>query len=568
MNPNSPEYRKKAQHHLEQLKANYTEAFATLDSEQSKRETTPRKNSRQPLTSSNASLSVQQLLHLLRRTRFGVRKDEYEYFKDKSKEEIIDELFTDNGIDLPLNYYSPHIEDEDTDVALGETFVNADYLTDEVESGRIISIKQWIMFDALKSSRSIAPAMWIFWQNHFATEHFSVFYAWASYRHFKMLRDLSLGNFKEMVEKITIDSIMLLYLNGASNRKDSPDENYARELQELFTLGKGEGSQYTEQDVAMAARVLTGWTIDEYGEEPKFYPEYHDTGDKQFSAFYDNTVIQGKSGDDGQSEYLDLINMIFAKNEVSKFICRRLYRYFVYAHIDTWTEENIIEPMAQIFRDNDYEIKPVLRALLQSDHFFDEVNYGAIIKSPIEFMVNFVSATGLPLYKEDPSQNYLYGASLFWRIATLGQQLADPPSVAGWPAYYQSPVFDKYWITTTTITQRISVSDSVVWWGLWTEYGKEEWDYIAFTKSLYHPEDPNALINEVALHFSGYPLRSDLQAQLKNILLTGQQSDHYWTDSWQEFLQDESDEEKKTIIVNRLRPFFQKFFQSPETQLK
>lgn len=571
MNPSSSEYRKMAERAVRDLKKQYPDAFAPEETIASKDTSQPtvRPNSRLPLTG-NASVAMtdDELRHLLRRTRFGVRKEEFQHFQGKTKEAVLDELLQPSDIDLPLNYYAPYIDEADTQVELGETFINEPFLSDEVESGRIVALKQWVMSDTINASQSIVPSMWLFWQNHFATELWSVFYAWGSYRYLKLLRDLSLGNFRELVEKITIDSIMLIYLNGARNRKDAPDENYARELQELFTLGKGPESQYIEQDVAMAARVLTGWAIPEYAEDPRFYAALHDTGDKQFSAFYDHRIIEGKSGEAGKEEYKELIDMIFEKNEVSKFICRRLYRYFIYAHIDDWTEDHVITPLAEVFRDHDYEIKPVLRTLLSSDHFYDELNHGAIIKSPVEFMVDFIATSGMPKMVDDPTRNFAYGNSMFWRIANLGQQIGDPPGVSGWPAYYQSPIFDKNWISTTTITQRIAMTDGVVWWGFWTKYGKEEWDYINFTKTLDHPEDPNQLIEEVGHLFCGYDLREDVRLKLRNALLSGQQSDHYWTDSWQEFLQDESDEERRNIIINRLRPFYHRFFQLPETQLK
>jgi uncharacterized protein (DUF1800 family) len=186
---------------------------------------------------------------------------------------------------------------------------------------------------------------------------------------------------------------MLYYLNGRLNTKRAPDENYARELQELFTLGKGSGSKYTEDDVKQTARVLTGFTINPTTSpfSTSFVSANHDTGDKTFSSFYGNTVIKGRTGiNAGMDELKDLLDMIFNVEEVSKFICRRLYKYFVYYELDSTIETNVIEPLAKVFRDNGYEIKPVLKTLFESEHFYDVWNRGAMIKDPLSHTVGYL----------------------------------------------------------------------------------------------------------------------------------------------------------------------------------
>jgi uncharacterized protein (DUF1800 family) len=173
------------------------------------------------------------------------------------------------------------------------------------------------------------------------------------YRYNILLRQYALGNFKEMTRAVTMDPAMLKYLNGNANTKKAPDENYGRELQELFTVGKGPGSHYTEADVKAAAHVLTGFRI-----ENKSLPDIHgvfdagrhDENDKQFSDFYQNTTIKGRKGKEGEMELDDLLALIFSQPEVARFICRKLYRFFVYHNIDEETEKTIIEPLAELFR--------------------------------------------------------------------------------------------------------------------------------------------------------------------------------------------------------------------------
>ena len=155
---------------------------------------------------------------------------------------------------------------------------------------------------------------------------------------------------KQFVYEITLDPTMLIYLNGRLNTAAAPDENYARELQELFTLGKENNPNYTEADVIAAAKVLTGWRVNPNDASfPSFYTESrHDASNKQFSSFYNNTVITGRTGATGGTQEInDLINMIFSKStEVTRHIVKRLYRFFVYSEIDATAMQNVIEPLA------------------------------------------------------------------------------------------------------------------------------------------------------------------------------------------------------------------------------
>jgi uncharacterized protein (DUF1800 family) len=230
--------------------------------------------------------------------------------------------------------------------------------------------------------RSIHEKMILFWHNHFSTEADTVRDARYLYKHHSLLRKFALGNFKTFVREMSIDPAMLVYLNGNKNTKTAPDENYGRELQELFTMGKGSDSKYTEDDVKAAAKVLTGYVVDALKIDYSFTPSRHDTSDKTFSAYYNNTVIKGKSGTDGILELDELINMLFQKEELSKFICRKIYQFFVHYDLNETVEKNVITPLAEIFRKNNFEITPVLSTLFKSQFFYDAQLYGAVIKSP------------------------------------------------------------------------------------------------------------------------------------------------------------------------------------------
>jgi uncharacterized protein (DUF1800 family) len=234
--------------------------------------------------------------------------------------------------------------------------------------------------------------MVLFWHNHFALQFLEIPDSRACYVYTKVLYTHAMGNFKDLTRAITIDPAMLFYLNGRLNTKKAPDENYARELQELFTLGKGPNSKFTEDDVKAMAKVLTGWSINPLTNpfSTAFVSVNHDSTDKQFSSFYGNTVIKGQTGiNAGNTELDELLTMIFKVDEVALFICRKLYEYFVYYEIDDTVETNVIVPLAKVFRDSGYSIKTVLKTLLMSEHFFDTWNRACVIKDPITQQAGF-----------------------------------------------------------------------------------------------------------------------------------------------------------------------------------
>src|SRR5262249_44557533 len=154
-------------------------------------------------------------------------------------------------------------------------------------------------------------------------------------------------------------------------------------------------------------------------------------GDKQFSPFYDNHIIRGMKGKEAEAEVDQLVDMIFSREEVSRFICRKLYRFFVYHQIDEPTEEHVIGELAKLFRKKNYEIKPVLEALLTSQHFFDAANYGGVIKSPVDLTVGLCREFHVPF---PPASEYVDQYGLWEQVrnqtAALQQNIGDPPNVA------------------------------------------------------------------------------------------------------------------------------------------
>jgi uncharacterized protein (DUF1800 family) len=258
--------------------------------------------------------------HLLRRTMFGVKRSDLAYFGKKSPRKAVRELlYTTYALPAPpVNNYN---DDKYTDpeIAAGDDWtISLKY--DGMSNGRRKnSFKSWWLGLMIGQDRSIREKMVLFWHNHFVTETNTVDNALFCYRYNALLREHALGNFRQLVKAMTIEPAMLRYLNGYANTKKAPDENYGRELQELFTIGKGPGSHYTESDVKAAARVLTGYTVNYKTYTSSFDPNRHDEGDKIFSPFYGNTVIRGIKGKDATAELDQMLDMIFASEEVSLF---------------------------------------------------------------------------------------------------------------------------------------------------------------------------------------------------------------------------------------------------------
>lgn len=521
-----------------------------------------------------------QLRHLLRRAMFGASENDLRHFSGKKIKKIMQELLADTNLPAPPvnNYNDPPEKKEeanyyvDEEIPEGQTWINATIANGKNNGRRKNSFKAWWVSQMLNQSPNLREKMVLFWHNHFATETAVIDNAIYIYRHNELLRKHALGNFKELVKAVTLDPAMLKYLNGNANTKKAPDENYGRELQELFTVGKGPDSRYTENDVKAAARVLTGYRIDNKTFTSVFEPGRHDDADKQFSEFYNNTVIKGRKKEEGKEELDELIDMIFAQPEVAKFICRKLYRFFVYHQIDDKTEANVITPLANLFRKNKYEIKPVLEALFSSDHFFEAANYGGMIKSPVdlvvgfcrEFEVKFDNANAVP-------DQYGLWLQLQQQASSMQQNIGDPPNVAGWQAYYQEPQYDKLWISSDTLPKRNQFTDRMINNGLSRSKAKLVVDVLQFTKDIPKAEDPNALIAELGKLFYAVTLTPEDQQFIKvNTLLSGltnKQSDHYWTDAWNAFLQNPDDKKNKDVVTKKLKGLYRYMMNRPEYQL-
>ncbi|MHA4741424.1 DUF1800 domain-containing protein [Dyadobacter sp. MSC1_007] len=421
----------------------------------------------QPLTS---SLSA----HLLRRATFGPTHQEIADFSGKTASQAVDILVNNASYRATP---PPPVEMEAGRADSGQPFLTKPF--DPGRSSTYYSYIQfwWIGLMTEQNGRpSVLEKLSAFWQNHFAVTHNVVEDYRFTDRYLRLIRANALNNFRSLVIGITKDPAMLIFQNGNENSKELPNENYGRELQELFTVGQKDFAgnyNYSEQDVKEAAQVLTGWqaTNRNYSGstsfETIFNPDRHDTNNKTFSEKYGNTVILGRSGPTaGDSELSDLIDMLLRHPETPKFICRKLYRWYVNPNVTQEIEDQVITPLASFFASasNNYAITPVLKKLLTSNIFFDTRNVGAIVKSPSELMIGTLRLFSQPVpditTEYAPFRTMMNFLSNSMNILQLN--LLNQPSVFGSPPYYQTG-YSRNWINGTTLGLRGSRTDMLVY---------------------------------------------------------------------------------------------------------
>lgn len=511
--------------------------------------------------------NIREVKHFLKRTMFGAKPSDIKHFLQKNFQQTTQEIIRLNTepIAAPINTYSE--KDLDPDVPYGNTWVNAPY-SERYKFDRMWTSIYWWTGRLIHQDRSLTEKMILFWHNHFGVALTGCLDPRTNYRYVNTLHNNALGNFKKMIKDITIDPLMLTFLNGFQNEARAPDENYARELMELFTLGKGPESKYTEEDVKAAARVLTGFQFDYSRGSADFFGSRHDLGSKQFSSFFNNKIIKAydQSTGDWTTEIFGLIDMIFEKEEVSKFICRKIYRFFVNYDITDEIEANIITPLASALRQSNYEILPVMQLLLGSAHFFESENVGSMIKSPIDFYIGMIREMEPDLPGDIRLFSYFMENSRK-ALLYMGQHLADPPNVAGWPAYYQSPFYGRSWINSETLKLRSSAIETFLDINVKPRNSDIYIDLLKYSSRLENVADPNKFIEEVLANLIMQEPTPEYKNQLKSILLSNQENDYYWTNAWNDYVNSPKDENLKNIVEIRLKQFYKNILHLQEYQL-
>jgi uncharacterized protein (DUF1800 family) len=373
-----------------------------------------------------------QIKHLYARAGFGIRFEDLHDKQNWSIKKSVRKLFKASEKTEPLTAVTENIDlrprNYNTMTDEEKRMLNQDRNKQEkaLNDGWV---KQLGTTDA-----QLREKMTLFWHNHFSCNVGNSYYQQELNN---IQRANALGNFKTMLFQVSQTPAMLQFLNNQQNQKNHPNENFARELMELFTLGRG---HYTEQDVKESARSFTGWAYNGKDGTYRFNNYAHDTGIKTFLGQTANFCGE------------DILNIITQNKQTATYICTKLYRYLV----NEVPDDEHIAQMADVFYKENYEITPLLKFVFLSDWFYDDKNIGNLVKSPVEFLVGLNRQFYI---------NYQNPDVLMQFQRTLGQVLFRPPNVAGWPG-------GRTWIDSSSLMYRMKIPSTILNAGLIDFTGK------------------------------------------------------------------------------------------------
>ncbi|MCF6359403.1 MAG: DUF1800 domain-containing protein [Cyclobacteriaceae bacterium] len=448
-----------------------------------------------PLTPYTGVLGPTRAAHLLRRATFGPTIPLIQQFETLTTANALALLFDDQIPDpeLPINPET------------GQDWLLTGQLGEEVSlRGLNDNLLMWLIGLSCDTSQPVSfstrEKIVYFFHTHFTTKQNKVGNSRTLYFQNELFRQFAFDknkteefSFKSLLKKISVDNAMLRFLDGSQNVKGSPNENYGRELMELYAIGRGlEGSfpadlpqgdylNYTEQDVQAAARVLSGIKLDETYQtididtnlpRGRVATGSHDNDPKQFSNRYNDTVITPdptllQNGQPTNESVIDeisqLIEMITSQQESAIFICRTIYRFYVYHEVTQNIQDTVITEMAATLVANGFKIQPVLEELFASEHFYDAVamdvnddKYGAIIKSPLDLVAGIYRAFNINFANHVTDYELFYSqmGGISQRMQKMGQDYYEPFEVAGYTAYHQFPAYNRNWISSNYLANR------------------------------------------------------------------------------------------------------------------
>ena len=536
----------------------------------------------------NSNLGQLRAKHLLRRCLFHYNNDLLNNISNLNATEAVSQLLLDDSVTYsepydPLPDENPH----------GFWLSSGVYPPDIPNQGRKRGLlTAWWWYNMINRV-NLKDKLTFFLHTTFTIANGDVGASHYFYDHLRLLEYYSSGNLRDLAKKITLDNAMLNYLDNTQNNANNPNENYAREFLELFTITKGEQvgegdySTYTEQDVIEAARVFSGFKtqldrsiIDPDTNIPmgRLSINQHDQGIKTFSYAFDNYELQGGNTQETIFEELyEFVDMVFDKQETALAYVKKLYRFFVKSEWDEDIEQNIIIPLADDLYNNGYEILPVVKRLLESQHFFDAADsdptdeiIGSIIKSPLQLLSSTITNLGFNIPDpENDMENYYKFVMFFMRntyFPMAGMNVFAPDTVAGHPAIYQSPDFDRHWFSSSTILARYRLIECLI-----TGRNKlggngffgSELDTVAFVENTSaNPGNIYYLVDEIANILYPNPIDQDRVDYFAELILEGYPS-YYWTDTWDEYLSTG----ENTIVKTRLDLLIGAMINAPEYQL-
>jgi uncharacterized protein (DUF1800 family) len=363
---------------------------------------------------------------LLNRTGFGATEREVAEFAQLSRREAVERLLrgaTGNAVTPPPPWVNQPIMPRRELRMMGED-ARKQAQTEEVRRG--IDLRAWWLAEMLNTPSPLTERMTLFWHNHFVSSQQKVKYSQLMYRQNVLLRKNALGNFGSLLHAVSKDPAMLIYLDSANSRKGTPNENFSREVMELFTLGEG---HYGETDIKEAARAFTGWSIEPETGEYKWRPFFHDDGQK---------TVFGRTGNyDGDA----VLDVLLAQPACAEYISTKLWKEFISPDPDPAQ----IKYIAHEFRASGYDIKAALRAVFNSDAMYAPQNRAVLVKSPVDLVVGTLHQFQFTV--PDPLPFAL-------NLGQLGQNLFSPPNVKGWPG-------GETWINSTTLLARKQFAERI-----------------------------------------------------------------------------------------------------------
>ncbi|MBT6169218.1 MAG: DUF1800 domain-containing protein [Flavobacteriaceae bacterium] len=441
--------------------------------------------------SSENPWDISKIRFIYRRLGFGISNEKAKALLTKSPEELIDEIINSAKM-MPL---TPAPE---------WGFWNNDEINNSGNNqGYYKTLWQKQAFSNFLSD-GFRERLTLFWSNHFVTEYYDYNRSQYLYQYHSRLQQYSLGNFKEFLSAIGLEPAMLLYLNGYSNKKKAPNENYARELYELFTLGEGNG--YTSSDITETSRALTGYNKYSNGNGSAiiFSENNFDAGEK---------TIFGKTGNWG---YQDVVDILFQEKKelIANFICEKLYKYFVSPILN----KKITSELASTFISNNFELVPVYQQLFKSEHFFDLNSSNVLIKSPIDLFV-FIQNDFEFVFPQNFQKNHTNYMKA--RCIEMGQEIFKPIDVAGWQENHD-------WISTGTIPMRWEFIEYILnrhWAG-----NKEQFRTFIISLVGQDEKDPKVIVDKLKDYmFCKYDIKEEEQTDAINIF-KGDIPDNYFQD--------------------------------------
>lgn len=450
--------------------------------------------------------NARRAAHLFRRAGFGAPRSAIAAALASNPAAIVDQLLESDSNPAPPGVWTsqkPFVNPTNNDIA---TYF-----------GWTRDMQEWWFQLMIDPQRMLREKMVLFWHNHFVSEYTVVYVAQYMYMQNRMYRANAFDSFKSLTKKVTIDPAMLVYLDGATSRAGNPNENYARELLELFTLGAGTYSDqtphYTEQDIVELARALTGWTLNPQASSEaytEFKPTRFDGQDKSIFGLRRNWGIEGKTADDVIDLIFQQTDLDYNRPRAAMFLCGKLYRYFVY-HVP---DMEIVQGMADTLVQNDWNVGAVVRQLLLSEHFFDDNVIGAMIKSPVEFMLNAVNSLSLstPMDRSKTNPALLETHDPVTVCSTLAQTPFNPPNVQGW-------IGGRSWISGATMPLRIRYAK------FWIEpFGNAlpyNFDPVSWAKTFPDYANPGKLTDAMIDQLVPFGLSQETRDAVKSELTPG-----------------------------------------------